>query len=159
MKPDSNRLTQVQDDPRAADLAARCIAKMRSNDRVSSGLGIEIGARGPGRIVLSMTVTEAMLNAHDICHGGYIFTLADTAFAYASSTRNNAAVALNCHIDFIRPAKLNDRLHAHAEVSYAGKTTGVTLVRVLDQHGRQIAELHGRYYNLGHTVLGSEEDA
>lgn len=141
----------------AVEIAERCIVKMRSNDRVSAGLGIAIESSGPGRIVLSMTVTEAMLNAYDICHGGYIFTLADTAFAYASSTRNNVAVALNCHIDYVRPAKQGDRLYAHSEVTYAGKTTGVTLVRVIDQEGRQIAELHGRYYNLGQELLNENE--
>lgn len=141
----------------AVEIAERCIAKMRSNDRVSDGLGIAIESSGPGRIVLSMTVAEAMLNAYDICHGGYIFTLADTAFAYAASTRNNVAVALNCHIDYVRPAKRGDRLYAHSEVTYAGKTTGTTLVRVIDQEGCQIAELHGRYYNLGQALLNENE--
>jgi acyl-CoA thioesterase len=146
-----------QPDPGAEQMAARCIAKLRLKDRVSAGLGIEIESGGPGRIVLSMTVAEPMLNAYDICHGGYIFTLADTAFAYAASTRNNVAVGLNCHIDFIRSPKLGDRLQAHAEVSYAGKTTGVTLVRVVDQEQRQIAELHGRYFNLDQAILDSAE--
>ncbi len=163
MKTQSNAQAETQVDAgshmlNAEEMAARCIAKLRLNDRVSEGLGIDIGASGPGRVVLSMTMAEPMMNGYDICHGGYIFTLADTAFAYAASTRNNVAVALNCHIDFVRPAKLGDRLHAHAEVSYAGKTTGVVLVRVVDQNDRQIAELHGRYYNLDQPILGSEEN-
>ncbi|AER56477.1 phenylacetic acid degradation protein PaaD [Pseudoxanthomonas spadix BD-a59] len=137
-------------------LAKRCIAKLRSKDRVSEGLGITIKSGGPGRIALSMAVTEEMLNAYDTCHGGYIFTLADAAFAYASSTRNNAAVGLNCHIDFMRPAKKGDHLYAHSEVTYVGRTTGTTLVKVVDQNNRQIAELHGRYFNVGQAVLDDE---
>ncbi len=142
MKPETNELPAIAataDQSRADALAKRCIAKLRSKDRVSEGLGIVIESGGSGRITLSMAVTETMLNAYDTCHGGYIFTLADAAFAYASSTRNNAAAGLNCHIDFMRPAKKD-----------------ATLVKVVDQNNRQIAELHGRYFNIGQTIVDDE---
>lgn len=145
-------------DSEEAVLAARCVAKLRLGDRVSRGLDISVDGCGPGCASLSMTVTENMVNAYEICHGGYIFTLADTAFAYAASTRNNVAVGLSCHIDYVRPAKNGNRLHAHAEVTYAGKTTGVVNVKVVDQNGRQIAELHGRYYNLDQPIVDEKEE-
>jgi acyl-CoA thioesterase len=152
-------LEQARPDIDAEELAARCITRLRQGDRVSKGLNISIDVGVPGRVSLSMAVTENMVNAYEICHGGYIFTLADTAFAYAASTRNNVAVALNCHIDFVRPANKGDRLHAHAQVTNAGKTTGVVLVKVVDQQDRQVAELHGRYYNMGRAVLDGATEA
>ncbi|WP_208510341.1 hydroxyphenylacetyl-CoA thioesterase PaaI [Variovorax paradoxus] len=142
-----------------ADLAARCIAALRVGDRVSRDLGISLDSTGPGRISLSMAVVEKMVNAYEICHGGYIFTLADTAFAYAASTRNNVAVGMGCHIDYLRPAVKGDRLHANAVVSHAGKTTGVVKVSVVDHQGRAVAELQGRYYNVGRRIVDESEMA
>jgi len=154
---DGGLMFDHDEDINAHELAQRCNAKLRMNDRVSKALDIRIESSDAGKIVMSMLVTEDMLNAVDTCHGGYIFLLADTAFAYATCSTNNVAVALNCHIDYVRPASKGDRLYAHAEVTYAGRTTGVSLVKVVDQNGRQIAELHARSFNLGRAVLDSAE--
>jgi acyl-CoA thioesterase len=158
MKPDASstdmsRNAADNDESAAATLAAHCIAALRPGDRVSKDLDIMLESTGPGRTELSMTVKESMINAYEICHGGYIFTLADTAFAYAASTRNKVAVGLNCHIDYLRPALKGDRLRAYAEITSSGKRTGVGDATVVDQNGRTIAQMRGRYYDLDQAIV------
>ena len=133
-------------DPQA--IAEHVRSGMLANDRATQGLGIAITSIGPGRATLEMTVRADMLNGFDICHGGFITTLADSAFAFACNARNEVTVASGLSIDFLAPAREGDRLTAEArEVSLAGRT-GVYDVSVRNQRGEAIAVFRGRSYCL-----------
>lgn len=119
---------------------------MLANDRATQGLGIHIAAMGPGHATLEMVVRADMLNGFDTCHGGFITTLADSAFAFACNSRNDMTVASGLSIDFLAPAREGDCLTAEAaEVSLAGRT-GVYDVNVRNQRGEAIAVFRGRSY-------------
>src|SRR5262245_46493682 len=98
----------------AAELARTCADAMWADDDASRGLGMEIVTIEPGHAVLTMTVTDRMVNGHRICHGGFIFTLADSAFAFACNTHNQRTVAQHCAITFLNSAQLGDHLVAQA---------------------------------------------
>jgi acyl-CoA thioesterase len=128
--------------------AERVRDAMFANDRAVRGLGMEVEAIGPGRADIAMTVREDMLNGHDICHGGFISTLADSAFAYACNSYNEVTVASGFGIDFVAPARHGDRLVARCvEVSKTGRT-GVYDAEVLNQRGERIAVFRGRSYTI-----------
>jgi len=138
-------------DPQA--LAERVAAAMWSRDRASQNLGMSVVAMRPGYAELAMTVREDMLNGHAICHGGFIFSLADSAFAYACNSYNLVTVASGCSIDFLAPARSGDVLTACArELSAAGRT-GVYDIGVSNAAGAKIAVFRGRSYRLkGHVI-------
>src|SRR5664279_4015120 len=103
---------------------------MWKEDGASQGLGMEILSIGPGEATMAMTVKPDMVNGHGIAHGGFIFTLADSAFAFACNSHNERAVAAQGNISFVRPGKLGDRLVATArEISRTGRS-GIYDVRV-----------------------------
>ena len=105
------------------DLARACADAMWKEDDASSGLGMKIVDVGPGRATLSMKVQPHMVNGQRIAHGGFIFTLADSAFAFACNSHNDRAVAAQGNITFIRPGKLGDVLVASArEISRSGRS-------------------------------------
>jgi acyl-CoA thioesterase len=105
------------------DLARACADAMWKEDNASSGLGMKIVEIGPGSAKLTMTVRPDMVNGQRIVHGGFIFTLADSAFAFACNSHNQRALAAQGNITFIRPGKLGDRLVATArEVSRSGRS-------------------------------------
>ncbi len=119
---------------------------MLANDRATRGLGISITAISPGHATLTMAVRPDMLNGFDICHGGFITTLADSAFAFACNSRNDMTVASGLSVDFLAPAREGDLLTAKAaEVSLAGRT-GVYDVAVHNQRGEAVAVFRGRSY-------------
>ena len=121
---------------------------MYANDRATQGLGMTVSAIGPGSASVTMTVREDMLNGHAICHGGFIATLADSAFAFACNAYNELTVASGFSIDLMAPARLGDVLTARcAEVSKAGRT-GVYDVEVTNQRGERLAVFRGRSYTL-----------
>jgi acyl-CoA thioesterase len=121
---------------------------MLANDRASKALGMQIIEVSPGRSVLAMTVRDDMLNGHDICHGGFIATLADSAFAFACNSYNELTVASGFAIDFIAPGRLGDVLTARcAEVAKAGRT-GVYDTEVTNQRGERVAVFRGRSYTV-----------
>jgi acyl-CoA thioesterase len=124
------------------DLARACADAMWKQDDASSGLGMTIVDVGPGHATLSMTVQPHMVNGQRIAHGGFIFTLADSAFAFACNSHNEKAVSAQGNITFIRPGKLGDVLVASArEISRSGRS-GIYDVRV--KAGDQIiAEFRG----------------
>ena len=135
-------------DTDAQQTAERVRDAMFANDRAVRGLGMEIEAIAPGRAGVAMTVREDMLNGHDICHGGFISALADSAFAYACNSYNEVTVASGFGIDFVAPARFGDRLVARCvEVSKAGRT-GVYDAEVLNQRGERVAVFRGRSYTL-----------
>lgn len=121
---------------------------MFANDRASRGLGMEVLAVGPGRATLAMTVREDMLNGHDICHGGLIATLADSAFAFACNSYDELTVASGFAADFVAPARLGDVLTACCvEATKAGRT-GVYDAEVTNQRGERVALFRGRSYTI-----------
>jgi acyl-CoA thioesterase len=123
-------------------------------DRASQGLGMRIVSLGAGTARLEMAVRDDMLNGHDICHGGFITTLADSAFAFACNSRNQLTVAAGLTVDFLAPVHRGDVLSADAvEVSLAGRT-GVYDIVVTNQRGARVALVRGRSASLGgRTVL------
>jgi acyl-CoA thioesterase len=121
---------------------------MFANDRASRGLGMAVLAVGPGRATLAMTVRDDMLNGHDICHGGLIATLADSAFAFACNSYDELTVASGFAADFVAPARLGDVLTARgAEATKAGRT-GVYDAEVTNQRGERVALFRGRSYTI-----------
>lgn len=123
---------------------------MWRGDRASRSLGLQVTAVGPGSASVTMTVREDMLNGHDICHGGLITTLADSAFAFACNAYNELTVAAGFDVNLLAAARLGDVLTAHAvEVSKGGRS-GVYDVAVHNQRGEPVAAFRGR----SHTVKG-----
>lgn len=142
----------LPDDPQAlAELTART---MYANDAASQALGAHVVSMAPGQASMSMAVRADMLNGHKTCHGGFIFALADSTFAFACNSRNAATVAAGCTIDYLAPAFEGDVLIAHAiEYSLSGRT-GVYDVQVTNQDGKRIAIFRGRSYRIKGQVVG-----
>ena len=139
------------------DLARACADAMWKDDDASSALGMEILDVKAGQATLAMTIQPHMVNGQRIAHGGFIFTLADSAFAFACNTHNGRTVAAHCQITFIRPGKLGDRLVAAArEVSRNGRS-GIYDVRVT-AGDQVIAEFRGHSRTIAGTWL-PEHDA
>jgi acyl-CoA thioesterase len=139
---------------------AAVAAHMFAADRASRGLGMEIVAIGDGTATLTMTVRDDMLNGHDICHGGFITLLADSAFAFACNSRNVVTVAAGLTVDFLAPAHGGDVLTATATESSRSGRTGIYDMVVTNQHGARIALVRGRSHSLaGRTVLPAKEPA
>ena len=124
-------------------LAKACAAQMWRDDRASSGLGMRLEAVGPGHARLSLTVTEAMVNGHGVCHGGFIFSLADSAFAFACNSHGLHALAQHCSITFLRPAHRSETLTADAVERTRGARSGIYDVRVTGGDGGVVAEFRG----------------
>ncbi len=121
---------------------------MWRNDRASRLLGMQVTAVGPGSATLTMAVRDDMLNGHDICHGGLITTLADSAFAFACNAYNEVTVAAGFDVNLLAAARLGDVLTATAhEVSKAGRT-GVYDIAVCNQRGEPVAAFRGRSYTM-----------
>jgi len=121
---------------------------MYANDRASKMMGMEIASISPGGATLTMTVREDMLNGVDICHGGLITTLADSAFAFACNSYNELTVASGFSVDIVAPGRLGDRLTAvAAEVALAGRT-GVYDITVRNQRDELVAVFRGKSYRI-----------
>ena len=132
----------------AQQIAEAARDAMWRNDRASKALGMQVLAIGPGSATLCMTVREDMLNGHDICHGGLITTLADSAFAFACNSYNEVTVASGFDVNLIAAGQLGDVLTATAvEVSKAGRT-GVYDVTVRNQRSEAVAAFRGRSYTM-----------
>ena len=130
------------------DLARRCAQDMYAEDLASQKAGITITDVEPGRATARMTVTDSMINGHEICHGGYIFLLADTAFAFACNTYGQATVAQGCDIVFVRPAHRGSELVATAAERLRFGRNGIYDVTVTSGE-TVIAEFRGRSRVIG----------
>jgi acyl-CoA thioesterase len=134
-----------------AELAGKT---MYERDRASQALGMVLAEIRPGYARMTMTVRADMLNGHHSCHGGYIFMLADSAFAFACNSHNHNTVGAGCTIDYLAPGREGDLLTAEAsEQALAGKT-GVYDVKVSNGEGRTIALFRGK----SHRVAGMVAD-
>ncbi|PWE53809.1 hydroxyphenylacetyl-CoA thioesterase PaaI [Metarhizobium album] len=133
------------------DIAKACADAMWVEDNATRHLGMTLVAIAPGAATISMAITGIMTNGHGTCHGGYIFTLADSAFAFACNSHNQKAVAQHCSVTYIAPAFKGDVLTAAAqEVSRRGRG-GIYDIHITNQHGDQIAEFRGH----SRTVKGT----
>jgi len=125
------------------ELAVRCAAQMYANDAASQMLGIEIDIPAVGSAIARMTVRDDMVNGFGVCHGGLIFTLADTAFAFACNAYNRQSVAASAQIEFLRPAKLADSLRATATEDHRGRKRAYYRVVVSNQDDQPVALFQG----------------
>jgi len=137
--------------PKAGQAIAEAVRdRMFAEDAASRGLGMQVEAVGPGFSKLSMTVRPDMLNGFKTCHGGFIATLADSAFAFACNSRNEVTVASGIVVDFLAPVYEGDLLRAEChEVALTGRT-GVYDITVTNQHGKVVVVMRGR----SHTMKG-----
>ncbi len=127
----------------ADELARACAKAMWDEDKASAGLGMAIAHVASGQSEITMTITDAMVNGHGTCHGGYIFTLADSAFAFACNSHNQRTVAQHCSVTFLAPGRLGDRLRAVArEASRTGRS-GIYDIDVFNQDDVKIAIFRG----------------
>lgn len=127
----------------AQQLAEASAKAMWAQDRASQGLDMKLEHVAPGEATLSMTITDRMANGHNNCHGGYIFTLADSAFAFACNAYNQLTVGHQAAITYIAPATVGDRLTATCRELQRKGRSGIYDVRITNQNGDQIAEFRG----------------
>jgi len=140
----------------ALALARRCAAAMWAEDEASRRLGMRLLDVGPGRSTVMMTVRQDMVNGHGSCHGGFLATLADSAFAFACNTYDDITVASGFDITFVTPARLGDELVAYAVERARFGRSGLYDVTVTCQRGRVttvIAEFRGRSRSLSRPHL------
>ena len=140
-------------DTSAQALAEAVSEAMYQRDPASRGLGIELVKVAPGYARMTMVVQPHMVNGHSICHGGMIFTLADSTLAFASNSYNQISLALKCTIDFVAPAQLDDTLTAEAKEQALTGRTGLYDVNVHNQEGKLIALLRGNIYRVKGEVI------
>lgn len=143
----------------AQEVAAACARALWEGDQASRALGMVIEEVRPDYARLSMSVRADMVNGHRNCHGGFIFALADSAFAFACNSTNHVTVAAAASIDFIAPAKLGDVLSASAEAQTGEGRTGIYDVRVENQAGELIALFRGRSRQLKEQLIAGLEVA
>ena len=134
-------------------LAEACAAAMWATDRASQALGMRIVAMAPGEARLEMPIRPDMANGHGMCHGGYVFTLADSAFAFACNSRGQRMVAAQGDIAFVAPAEVGDTLTAQAREVHLRGRGGIYDVAVRNQTGGLIAEFRGHCRAIAGSVL------
>ena len=131
------------------EVAQACAELMWANDHGSREMGLELGEVTPGKATVHLTVEPGMLNGHGVCHGGLIFALADTAFAFACNSLNRQAVAMHCSISFLEKVQAGRRLSAHATGRAAYGRNGIFDVAVADDQGVTVAEFRGYSRTIG----------
>jgi acyl-CoA thioesterase len=142
-----DRATQVGEVMFAADVAAR------------ETMGIELLSVAPGRAVMRMAVQPLHLNGHQICHGGFIFTLADTTFAYACNSHNKSAVAAGCSIEFLKPGHQGDVLTCEGMEQALQGRHGIYDMKVTNQKGEVVAMFRGKSAQIPGHVFPEEVGA
>ena len=141
----------------ARELAAKVGASMYAADRASREfMQMELVSCEPGRAVMRMAVCQEMLNGHEICHGGLIFTLADSTFAFACNSHNRNAVAAGCSIEFLKPGRLGDVLTCEGVEQVLQGRHGVYDMKVTNQDGDVVAVFRGKSAVIPGTVIPEE---
>ncbi len=138
--------------------AKRCASTMWAGDKASKALGIKIEIREAGSATAHMRVRDDMINGFDVCHGGLLFTLADTAFAFACNAYDRISFAASANIEFLRPAREGDKLKATAHEEYRGSRSGYYAVTVENDLGEVIALFRGRAVSRDQPVIVPEND-
>lgn len=139
----------------ADELAAACAEVMWRDDAASQRLGMRLVAVSAGRATVSMRVRDDMVNGHGTAHGGFVFSLADSAFAFACNSHNERAVAQACDIVFAAPAAVGDELVAEAVERHTFGRNGICDVTVR-RNGEVIAEFRGRSRTIGGPVISPQ---
>jgi len=129
--------------------AERSIAALYATDRASQALGMRITAVAPGECSVTMVVRGDMTNGHGTCHGGMLFTLADSAFAFACNSAGAATVAASASIDFLAAAREGDVLVAEARALWSGGRSGIYEITITNQQGLRVALFRGRSHRIG----------
>lgn len=137
----------------AQERAERSAEAMLKNDHATNHLGMSVERVEPGYAKIQMRVVKDMLNGHATCHGGFLFTLSDSAFAFACNSYNQVAVAASASIEFIAPAYIDDVLTAQAKVQMQGGRTGLYDVEITNQDNERIALFRGRSHRLKQTLF------
>lgn len=138
--------------------AKQCAATMWSGDKASRALGMKVEIRELGSATAHMQVRDDMLNGFGVCHGGMLFALADTAFAFACNAYNRTTFAASASIEFLRPAKLGDSLRAVASEEHRGRRSGYYVVRIDNQDGEVVALFRGRSVSRDEPILNDKND-
>lgn len=146
--PDDDRTTADT----AQALAERAVHALFERDPASRSLGMEILEVRPGFVRVAMAVRPDMVNGHDICHGGFVFTLADSAFAFCCNSFNAVTVAASASIDFVAPARTGNRLVATARELWRSHRSGLYEIVVTNQDEALVALFRGR----SHTLKGRQ---
>ncbi|OEY66359.1 hydroxyphenylacetyl-CoA thioesterase PaaI [Marinobacter sp. X15-166B] len=144
-------------DAQAQQLAQECAESIYARDEASRHLGMEIVQVAPGEATVTMPVTGIMIQGHGSCHGGYLFTLADSAFAFACNSYNKATVASGCSIEYLIGAREGDLLTARAVERSRGNRTGVYDITISNQHNETVALFRGKSYQVRGPVIQSED--
>lgn len=137
----------------AAAIAQASADAMWADDKATRAMGMKVEKVGPGLAVLSMRVGESMVNGHGFCHGGYIFSLADSAFAFACNSHNQRHVAQQCQITYLVPGRVGMRLIAEARERHRGERSGIYDVTVRTEAGEIIAEFRGHSRSIPGTLV------
>ena len=146
-----NSTATASTDPQS--LAEASAQAMWARDHAAQGLGMRIERMAPGQALMSMPVRQDMLNGHDMCHGGFMFLLADSAFAFACNNRNQLSVALDTSINFTREVRVGDLLTATATEEHNGKSTGLYIIRIVNQEGKLVAQFKGLCYRTDKKLI------
>ena len=140
-------------DTGAQSRAERAAAALFARDRASQALGMRITAVSPGAARVVMRVRADMVNGHGLCHGGLVFALADSAFAFACNSHNDSTVAAAAAIDFLAAAREGDELTAEAHELWRTRRNGIYEIIVANQHGERVALFRGRSYRVDGQVV------
>jgi acyl-CoA thioesterase len=135
------------------DLHNRAIKHMLHHDKFSEWLGIKLIDAKEGYCKIKMKIREEMVNGFHVMHGGIVFSLADSAFAFACNTHNNLSLALECSISFLKQVNVGDELTAEAKEIHNGRSTGVYSIAVTNQHNQQVALFKGTCFRTGKNFV------
>ena len=137
-----------------SERARRAVEALYSRDSASQALGMRLEAVGPGWARVVMTVRADMVNGHGLCHGGVVFALADSAFAFACNSHDESTVAAAASIDYLQPARAGESLTAEARELWRTRRNGLYEVVIANERGERVALMRGRSYCLGGRVSG-----
>ncbi|RMG66512.1 MAG: hydroxyphenylacetyl-CoA thioesterase PaaI [Calditrichaeota bacterium] len=141
---------------KAVELALRSVHHMLENDPFSQWLGVEIVHLAPGEVTLEMAVRREMLNGFGVIHGGVLFALADSAFAFASNSHGRVSLALECNITFMEKVLEGDRIQAVAREERCGRHIGVYTITLLRNGREKVALFRGSVFRTGRPVVETE---
>jgi acyl-CoA thioesterase len=133
--------------------ALQVVEHMMQHDQFSQWLGIEVLEVQTGESTIRMKVRQEMVNGFGIAHGGIAFSLADSAFAFACNNRNQLSVALDTSINFTREVRVGDLLTATATEEHNGKSTGLYIIRIVNQEGKLVAQFKGLCYRTDKKLI------
>jgi acyl-CoA thioesterase len=136
--------------------AERAAGALFARDRASQSLGMRLEAVRPGWARVAMRVRPDMINGHGVCHGGILFALGDSAFAFACNSHNDATVAAAATVDYLAVAREGDELSAEASELWRTRRNGLYEVVIANQRGERLALFRGRSYRIDGQVVGEE---